>query len=60
MRLKHTLFTREYSSEELSDVERDVSEALSEEYNLFVDNIPRDKHGFHTGTFVVTIEWIND
>lgn len=60
MKLRHQLFNREYSSEELCDVERDVSEALSEEYNLFVANIPKDEHGFHRGAFEVSIVWIND
>lgn len=60
MRLKHELFTREYSSEELCDVERDVYEALSEEYNPFIASIPKDKHGFHRGLFEVSIVWIND
>ena len=59
MKLRHEIFTKEYSDEELYDLERDVVEALQEEYNPIVGNIPRDKDGFRTGTFVVSIEWIN-
>ena len=59
MKLRHEIFTKEYSDEELYDVERDVSEALQEEYNPIVAGIPTDKDGFRTGTFVVSIEWVN-
>jgi hypothetical protein len=58
MKIRHEIFTQEYTDEELYDVERDVSEALQEDYNPIVGNIPKD--GFRTGTFVVSIEWIND
>ncbi len=60
MKIRHEIFTQEYTDEELYDVERDVSEALQEDYNQIVGNIPKDKNGFRTGTFVVSIEWIND
>jgi hypothetical protein len=60
MKIRHEIFTREYTDEELYDLERDVSEALQEDYNPIVASIPKDKHGFRTGTFVVSIEWIND
>ena len=59
MKLRHEIFTKEYSDEELYDVERDVMEALQEEYNPIVAGIPKDKDGFRTGTFVVNIEWVN-
>lgn len=60
MKIKHIIFTREYSDEELHDVERDVTEALQEDYNPILPVIPRDKNGFRRGTFVVSIEWVND
>ena len=60
MKLRHEIFTQEYTDEELYDVERDVMEALDSKYNPIVANIPKDKDGFRTGTFVVSIEWIND
>lgn len=60
MKVRHEIFTREYTDEELYDLERDVTEALQEEYNPIVSNLPKDKHGFRTGTFVVSIEWVND
>jgi len=59
MKTRHEIFTREYTDEELYDLERDVTEALQEDYNPIVGSIPKDKHGFRTGTFVVSIEWIN-
>jgi hypothetical protein len=59
MKLRHEIFTKEYSDEELYDVERDVMEALQEEYNPIVGNIPKDRDGFRTGTFVVSIDWVN-
>jgi hypothetical protein len=59
MKLRHEIFTKEYSDEELYDLERDVVEALQEEYNPIVAGIPVDKDGFRTGTFLVSIEWIN-
>lgn len=60
MKIRNEIFTREYTDEELYDLERDVSEALQEDYNPIVGSIPKDKNGFRTGTFVVRIEWIND
>ena len=60
MKIKHEIFTQEYTDEELYDVERDVSEALQEDYNPIIATIPKDKDGFRRGTFVVSIEWIND
>lgn len=47
-----TVMDRRYSSEELSDIERDVYEYLG-----CFDNGLYDEHGFHTGTFRVHITW---
>lgn len=60
MRIRHEIFTQEYTDEELYDVERDVSEALQEAYNPIIGGIPVDKNGFRTGTFIVSIEWVSE
>lgn len=52
------LLDKTYSSEELCDVSRDVDEAFSERFTPALIGIPRDGHGFHEGTFKVTITWI--
>ena len=55
------LFNQDYDDESLYDLERDVSEALCEEYNPLVKQLPsRDKHGFRTGTYRVTIEYLRE
>lgn len=48
------VFKHTYTAEELADVERDVSEALSD--------VPAetDEHGFFEGTVTVTIEYHKD
>lgn len=51
------IFKKEYDGESLYDLERDVVEALMEEYNSVVGEIPQDEHGFQQGTFEVTITW---
>lgn len=48
------VFKHTYSSEELADVERDVSEALQD-----ID-APVDEYGFFEGTVTVTIEYHKD
>jgi len=52
------LFKKEYDGESIVDVERDVSEAFNSDYNPSAVLIPRDKHGFQQGIFIVTIEHI--
>lgn len=51
------IFKKEYDGESLYDLERDVVEALMEEYNSVIGEIPTDEHGFQQGTFEVTITW---
>lgn len=54
------IFEKEYDGESLYDFSRDAFEALSEEYNPIIGDLPCDEHGFIKGTFKVTIEWYND
>lgn len=49
------LFSKEYCSESLVDVERDIYEALEEDHG-----IPVDQHGFQSGTFTITITHSED
>ena len=51
------LFKKEYSAEELCDLERDVSESLDGDYNAIAHTIPTDEYGFQRGRFKVLIEW---
>lgn len=54
------VFEEEYSSESLYDLGRDVHEAFDERFNPIMNKIPKDECNFHTGTFKVTIEWIEE
>ncbi len=51
------IFKKAYDDESLYDLERDISEAISEEYNPKMGDIPKDEDGWMKGTFKVTIEW---
>ena len=51
------LFEKNYDGESIVDLERDVSEALQEDFNEKLVNIPKDEYGFQQGNFKVTIEW---
>lgn len=51
------IFKKEYDGESLYDLDRDVAEAVDETHNYSIKDIPKDEHGFQTGTFKVTIEW---
>jgi hypothetical protein len=51
------IFKKKYDGDSLCDVSRDVSEAFDEDFNENASVVPKDKHGFHTGTFTITIEW---
>lgn len=52
-----TLLDKTYSSEELSDLSRDVDEAFDERFTPAAKGIPKDEHGFDKGQFKVTITW---
>ena len=47
------IFDKHYSDESLIDLERHITDALSDN----VAEIPRDEYGFLQGTFRVTITW---
>lgn len=55
-----TIFQRDYSAEELCDVDRDVSEAFEVDFNKRIAEIPTNEYGFMAGTFQVTIKWFPD
>lgn len=46
-----TLLSASYSAEGVSDIERDVSEAIDEA------DVPKDEDGFFTGTFHIQVTW---
>ena len=52
------LLEKAYSAEELSDLSRDVYEALDPQFTPEASGIPEDEHGFATGTFKVSIIWL--
>lgn len=52
------IFEKSYDGESLWDLGRDVEEAVSEEYNDKMKELPVDQHGFTAGMFKVTIEWV--
>lgn len=54
------IFVRIYDGEGLFDIERDIWEALQEEYNSNMVDIPKDFHNFHRGNFTVSITWSPD
>lgn len=51
------IFEKEYSSEELCDLSRDIYECFDPQFNPVVNVIPVDEYGFHKGSFVVTVRW---
>lgn len=55
---KHSIFHKVYTSEELCDLERDISEAFDPDFNPEnIQPIEKDEHGFHKGSFKVSIVW---
>lgn len=51
------IFEKDYSSEELSDLSRDIYEAFDERFNPIMADIPTDEYNFHKGAFTVRIVW---
>jgi hypothetical protein len=51
------IFEKSYDGESLYDLQRDAGEAVSEEYNDKMQQLPVDQYGFTAGMFKVTIEW---
>lgn len=54
------LFKESYDAEELCDLERDISEALSGQYNIAMELLPTNDQGFTRGSFEVTVIWRDD
>lgn len=54
------LFYKNYSGESLYDLSRDIHESFDSDFNPTINIVPQDEHGFHKGTFKVTIEWIEE
>ena len=54
------IFEKSYDGESLCDLERDVVESLSDQFNTTICDIPVDDWGFPRGEFKVTIEWSNE
>lgn len=52
------IFNKVYDGESLCDLSRDVHEAFEEDFNPAIVLVPKDEHGFHLGTFKVTVEWV--
>lgn len=52
-----TLLNKVYTSEELSDLSRDMHEAFDPRFTPEAAGIPKDEHGFDKGTFTVSIVW---
>lgn len=51
------IFEKDYSSEELCDLSRDIYEAFDEKFNPIMADIPIDQYNFHKGSFTVKIIW---
>ena len=54
------ILEKDYDGESISDLSRDIYEAFDDRFNPVASEIPTDMHGFHTGTFTVTITWSED
>lgn len=54
------IFKKEYCSESIYDLERDVYESLDPAFNPKVKDIEVDEYGFTSGTYTVTIKWEED
>jgi hypothetical protein len=54
------IFEKEYDGESIVDMGRDVHEAFEERFNPIMNQVPCDEHGIYTGTFKVTIQWVEE
>ena len=56
------IFNKQYTSEELCDLSRDIHECFDERFNPLVSSIPMDPDCpcFTLGTFRVNITWEDD
>ena len=53
-------FKKIYADESLCDLERDIIESFDPAFNIDVQGIPKDEHGFSPGSWLVTVEYIPD
>lgn len=51
------IFKKDYDCESLYDLSRDMSEAISEDFNPNISKLPKDVNNFIKGNFTVTITW---
>lgn len=51
------IFEKIYDGESLYDLGRDMEEAIIEEYNPLISDIPFDENGMQKGRFIVSIVW---
>jgi hypothetical protein len=56
----YVLLSKEYSCEELNDVERNVSEALEFPKDKAFLIVKRDEHGFSSGTYKLLFVYEED
>lgn len=54
------LFKKEYDGESIHDLSRDIMESFDSRFNPEIKSVPQDENGFQTGTFIVTVQWINE
>ena len=54
-----TVLIKEYDGEALIDIVNDLSEALDENFNQVMRDIPKDEYGIHQGMFVICLKWID-
>ena len=54
------IFQKEYDGESICDIERDVLESLSAQYNPIMTEIPVDEYYIPKGKFIVAVVWTPD
>lgn len=52
-----TILEKKYNGESLCDIDRDISEAINEDFNPEMEKIPFDSHGMCFGTFHLILAW---
>ena len=57
---KIELLKKSYGGESIVDSTRDFSEAFDGEFTPQLKQIPVDEHGFHEGSFEVSVTWRSD
>lgn len=57
---KEYLFRKEYSGEEICDIDRDISEVFDARMTPAIDKVPVDEHGLHSGKFRISVVWCSE